>query len=252
MDIHRFLESLGHEARALALKHFRTRFDVAMKSDETPVTIADREIERRLRELILSRHPSHHLVGEEEGGEIGDGTTWVIDPIDGTKSFVSGLPLFGTLVAVLESRLPAYGMIEVPALRERWIGYGNQSVLNGTPCKVSPCTRLREARLCTTDPQIFTGEAAQALSTLSRSVANSRFGTDCYGYALLASGYVDLVVEADLEIYDVMALVPVVRGAGGIVTTWSGHPITERFDGTVIAAATLELHAEALRVLGKP
>ncbi|WP_429579949.1 inositol monophosphatase family protein [Paraburkholderia youngii] len=93
---------------------------------------------------------------------------------------------------------------------------------------------MREARLCTTDPQIFTGEAAQAFSTLSRSVAISRFGTDCYGYALLASGYVDLVVEAELEIYDVMALVPVVQGAGGIVTTWSGYPITERFDGTVI------------------
>ncbi|MFP4893245.1 inositol monophosphatase family protein [Paraburkholderia sp. EG304] len=250
-DTCRFLDSLGDEARILALKHFRTRFDVTTKSDATPVTIADREIERRLRELILSRHPSHHLVGEEEGGETGDGTTWVIDPIDGTKSFVSGLPLFGTLVAVLESRLPAYGLIEVPALRERWIGYGNSTVLNGTPCKVSSCTRLRDARLCTTDPQIFIGEASRAFSTLSRSVAISRFGTDCYGYALLASGYIDLVVEADLEIYDVMALVPVVRGAGGIVTTWSGHPITERFDGTVVAAATPGLHTEALGVLGK-
>ncbi|EEA01694.1 inositol monophosphatase [Burkholderia sp. H160] len=250
METCRFIESLGDEARALALKHFRTTFDVATKSDETPVTVADREIERRLRELILSRHPSHNLVGEEEGGEIGDGITWVIDPIDGTKSFVAGLPLFGTLVAVLEKRLPVYGMIEVPALRERWIGYGNQTVLNGEPCKVSPCTNLRDARLCTTDPQIFVGEASEAFTTLSRSVRISRFGTDCYGYALLASGYVDLVVEAELQIYDVMALVPVVRGAGGVVTTWSGRPVNERFDGTVIAAATPELHAEALRVLG--
>ncbi|MEM5389949.1 inositol monophosphatase family protein [Paraburkholderia phymatum] len=251
MDTCGFLESLGDEARALALKHFRTRFDVATKSDETPVTVADREIERRLRELILSRYPSHNLVGEEEGGEIGDGITWVIDPIDGTKSFVAGLPLFGTLVAVLENRLPAYGMIEAPALHERWIGYGNHTALNGVPCKVSPCTQVRDARLCTTDPQIFVGEASEAFSILSRSVRISRFGTDCYGYALLASGHVDLVAETDLEIYDVAALIPVVRGAGGVVTTWSGHLVNESFDGTVIAAATSELHAEALRVLGQ-
>ncbi|MEX3935824.1 inositol monophosphatase family protein [Paraburkholderia phymatum] len=251
MDTCSFLESLGDEARILALKHFRTRFHIATKSDDTPVTVADREIERRLRELILSRYPLHDLVGEEEGGEIGEGITWVIDPIDGTKSFVAGLPLFGTLVAVLENRLPAYGMIEVPALHERWIGYGNHTVLNWVPCKVSRCTHLGDARLCTTDPEIFVGEASEAFSILSRrTVRISRFGTDCYGYALLASGHVDLVAEAGLEIYDVAALIPVVRGAGGVVTTWSGHPVNERFDGTIIAAATSELHAEALRVLG--
>ncbi|SEI63677.1 inositol monophosphatase family protein [Paraburkholderia diazotrophica] len=250
-DTCKFLDSLGDEARVLALKHFRTRFHVATKPDETPVTAADFEIERRLRELILSRYPLHDIVGEEEGGEIGDGITWVIDPIDGTKSFVAGIPLFGTLVAVLENRFPVYGMIEVPALRERWIGYGNHTVLNGVPCEVSQCIQLRDARLCATDPRIFVGEASEAFAALSRAVRISRFGTDCYAYALLASGHVDLVVDADLEICDVMALIPVVQGAGGLVTTWSGRPVNERFDGTVIAAATQELHAQALRVLGQ-
>ncbi|MEX3951387.1 inositol monophosphatase family protein [Paraburkholderia sp. EG287B] len=251
MDACTLLELLGNEARTLALKYFRTKFEVSAKSDDTPVTVADREIERRLREHILSRYPSHSIVGEEEGGESGDGTTWVIDPIDGTKSFVAGLPLFGTLVAVLEERLSRYGMIEVPVLRERWIGDGNRTVLNGIPCSVSACTQLRDARLCAKDPQIFAGRASAAFSTLSRSVSVTRFGTDCYGYALLASGYIDLVVEAELEMFDVMALIPVVEGAGGVVTTWSGHPVDRRFDGTVIAAATPLLHAEALRLLGQ-
>jgi len=249
MDTFTFLERLGDEARALAMKHFRTEFDIAAKADDTPVTVADREIERRLRELIVSRYPTANIVGEEEGGEVGDGITWVIDPIDGTKSFVAGLPLFGTLVAVLDKRIAVYGMIEIPALRERWLGDGNRTVLNGVPCKVSACGQLRDARLCATDPQIFVGDASAAFSSLSRAVSISRFGTDCYGYALLASGHVDVVVEAGLEIYDVMALVPVVHGAGGVMTTWSGHAIDKRFDGTVIAAATQKLHAEALRFL---
>ncbi|MEM5425966.1 inositol monophosphatase family protein [Paraburkholderia sp. BR14263] len=243
------LELLGDEARAVSLKYFRTQLDVTAKSDDTPVTVADREIERQLRERILSRYPSHNIVGEEEGGDVGDGITWVIDPIDGTKSFVAGLPLFGTLVAVLEGRRPRYGMIEVPVLCERWIGNGNRTVLNGVPCEVSACRQLRDARLCATDPQTFAGKASTAFSTLSRAVSVTRFGTDCYGYALLASGHVDLVVEAELEMFDVMALIPVVQGAGGVVTTWSGRPVDRRFDGTVIAAATPELHAEALRFL---
>jgi len=244
-----FLELLGNEARALALKHFRTKLDIAAKADDSPVTVADREIERRLRELILTQYPTANIVGEEEGGEIGDGVTWVIDPIDGTRSFVAGLPLFGTLVAVLDKRIAVYGMIEIPVLGERWLGYGNRAILNGVPCKVSSCEQLRDARLCATDPQIFVGAASAAFSSLSRAVSISRFGTDCYGYALLASGHVDLVVEAGLEIYDVMALIPVVLGAGGVITTWSGHAIDERFDGTVIACATRALHAEALRFL---
>lgn len=245
----RFLDLLGYEARSVALSYFRTCFDVVTKDDETPVTVADREIEERLREMIALRYPSHRLVGEEEGGTIVDGVTWVIDPIDGTKSFVCGLPLFGTLVAVLHDRRPVCGMIEIPALRERWIGHGEQTLFNGEPCAVSRCETFAEARLCSTDPRLFSGTRAQVFDALCRAVRLTRFGTDSYGYALLASGHVDLVVEADLKVHDVMALVPVIQGAGGLVTTWSGAPITDKFAGDIIAASTPQLHAQAIQLL---
>jgi inositol-phosphate phosphatase / L-galactose 1-phosphate phosphatase / histidinol-phosphatase len=232
--------------------YFRTEFDVETKSDTTPVTEADRAIERRLREMIASCYPTHSLVGEEEGGHIADGVNWVIDPIDGTKSFVTGLPLFGTLVAVLENRRPIYGMVEVPAMRERWIGLADRTSHNGEPCAVSACAHLRDARLCSTDPRMFSGDAARAFTRLAREVRVTRFGTDCYGYAMLASGHVDLVIEDGLQVHDVMAVVPIIEGAGGIVTTWSGNPIDETFPGNIIAAATQSLHDEASRWLGQP
>ncbi|WP_244197669.1 inositol monophosphatase family protein [Caballeronia ptereochthonis] len=251
-NIDRFLDQLGDEARSIAMQHFRTEIDVETKCDSTPVTTADRAIERRLREIISSRYPAHTLVGEEEGGRIADGFSWVIDPIDGTKSFVTGLPLFGTLVAMLEDRRPVCGMIEVSAMRERWIGVADRTSCNGEPCAVSACMHLRDARLCSTDPRMFSGEAERAFVRLAREVRVTRFGTDCYGYAMLASGHVDLVIEDGLQVHDVMAIVPVIHGAGGIITTWSGGPIDETFEGNIIAAATQSLHDEASRWLGQP
>lgn len=251
-DIGGFLDQLGDEARAIAMQHFRAEFEVETKSDMTPVTNADRAIERRLREMITSRFPTHVLVGEEEGGRMTDGVNWVIDPIDGTKSFVTGLPLFGTLVAILADRRPIWGMVEVPAMRERWIGVSDRTSRNGEPCAVSACTHLRDARLCSTDPRMFSGEAARAFAQLASEVRVTRFGTDCYGYAMLASGHVDLVVEDGLQVHDVMAIVPVIQGAGGIVTTWSGDAIDEAFQGNIIAAATQPLHDQASRWLGQP
>jgi inositol-phosphate phosphatase / L-galactose 1-phosphate phosphatase / histidinol-phosphatase len=247
----RFLELLGYEARSLALEYFRSSLDIVTKSDETPVTVADREIEAKLRKMIAARFPSDNLVGEEGGGTISSGINWVIDPIDGTKSFVCGIPLFGTLVAVLRDSRPILGMIEIPALRERWIGHGGYTTFNGEPCSVSQCKRLVDARFCTTDHGMFSGRSLMAFEEISQAVHITRFGTDSYGYALLASGHVDLVVEAGLKVHDVMALVPVIEGAGGIVTTWSGDPIADEFDGEILAASTVELHAEAIRILGR-
>ncbi|TKC91834.1 histidinol phosphate phosphatase [Trinickia terrae] len=248
-DFCQFLELLGYEARSIALTYFRSSLDVITKSDETPVTIADREIEERLRQMIASRFPSHNLVGEEHGGTISSGINWVIDPIDGTKSFICGIPLFGTLVAVLRDRRPILGLIEISALRERWIGHGGYTTFNGEPCSVSQCRRLADARLCATDQRMFSGNRLAAFELLSQVVRITRFGTDSYGYALLASGHVDLVVEADLKFHDVMALTPVIEGAGGVVTTWSGEPITDDFKGDILAASTAELHAEAMQML---
>ena len=173
--------------------------------------------------IISSRYPAHTLVGEEEGGRIADAVSWVIDPIDGTKSFV-----------------------------KRWIGVADRASCNGEPCAVKACMHLRDARLCSTDPRMFTGEAERAFVRLAREVRVTRFGTDCYGYAMLASGHVDIVIEDGLQVHDVMAIVPVIHGAGGIITTWSGGPIDETFEGNIIAAATQSLHDEASRWLGQP
>lgn len=244
-----FMERLGDEARTIARKYFRTAFDIVTKEDASPVTVADQEIEARLRALIADRYPDHGIMGEEQGGQIGQGYSWVIDPIDGTKSFTCGIPLYGTLVALLLDGAPLCGMIEIPSLAERWIGDGRVAAVNGEKCIVSRCTQLSLARLCATDLRMFKADRRDAFLELSEAVRITRFGTDSYGYALLATGYVDLVVEADLKSYDVMALVPVIEGAGGIVSTWSGSPVTAGFTGDIVAAATPELHAAALAIL---
>lgn len=244
-----FFNVLGDTSRQIARRYFRTDISVQIKSDTSPVTMADLEIEKSLREIISSTYPTHNLVGEEEGGSIGLGYSWIIDPIDGTKSFACGLPLYGTLVGLLHNGRPVAGMIDIPSLGERWLGDGRIATLNGTRCRTSPCAQISTARLCATDPKMFSGGKAAAFASLSDAVRMRRLGTDCYGYALLAAGHIDIVVEAGLKPYDVMALVPIIEAAGGVVTTWEGEAIAESFRGDIVAAATRELHAHVLTVL---
>ncbi|MEM5431041.1 histidinol-phosphatase [Cupriavidus oxalaticus] len=245
-----FSGELADIARAKAMHYFRSGVEIAIKSDASPVTRADREIESELRLLIANRYPHHGFFGEESGGSIGAGLGWVIDPIDGTQSFICGVPLFGCLIALLDDGKPVLGVIEMPALRERWVGHAGQTTFSGTPVRVNACTSLKDARLFATSPDMFDGQDADAFAALSREVGMRRFGTDCYAYGLLASGLCDLVVEADLEIYDVVALVPVIENAGGIVTDWSGRPIDKNFSGRILAAATPALHSQAMSALG--
>ncbi|WER48943.1 histidinol-phosphatase [Cupriavidus sp. WKF15] len=244
-----FASKLADVARARAMHYFRSDVEIAIKTDASPVTRADREIESELRSLIANRYPHHAFFGEESGGSIGAGLGWVIDPIDGTKSFICGVPLFGCLIALLEDGKPVLGLIEMPALRERWVGYAGRTTFNETPARVNACTSLKDARLFATSPDMFDGQDADAFSALSREVGMRRFGTDCYAYGLLASGLCDLVVEANLEIYDVVALVPVIENAGGIVTDWNGRPIDKDFSGRLLAAATPALHRQAMAAL---
>jgi histidinol phosphatase-like enzyme (inositol monophosphatase family) len=244
-----FAESLADEARLHARRFFRTGSPVDIKADGSPVTRADLAIEMALRQSISVRFPDHSILGEESGGDITAGWSWALDPIDGTKSFICGVPLFGTLIALTHERRPALGVIEMPILGERWVGYGNTATWNGTPTIASSCSSLHDARLFATAPEMFNGTAAAAFETLGRHVSMRRFGTDCYAYGLLASGYCDLVVEAGLKVHDVLALAPVVRAAGGVISDWRGNPITADFDGRVVASATQELHSAALAVL---
>ena len=248
-----FAGELADLARPIAARWFRRPLDVESKADASPVTRADREIEARLRARIAEHLPGHAVLGEEFGSE-GEGRwRWVIDPIDGTRSFICGLPLFGTLVALLEDDRPIIGVIDMPMLDERWVAAVGQGPTrcNGEICQTSACRDLARARLFSTAPDLFQGEDRERIQGLERAVAVRRFGGDCYQYAMLASGHHDLVIEAGLQPYDVMALVPVIEGAGGLIRNWEGRPLSEGFDGRVVAAATAELLEASIEMLRK-
>jgi myo-inositol-1(or 4)-monophosphatase len=185
------------------------------------------------------------------GRLVGDDQLWVLDPIDGTKAFVTGMPLFGTLIAYLDEEVPRLGVIEMPALGERWSASLGVTAFGGNPCRTSGCLSIDEARVYTSSPDVFTAEDWQRYERMSKRAAMRRFGGDCYMYGLLASGHCDLVVEASLMPYDYMALVPVVEGAGGLMTDWDGRPLGLGSDGRVVASASAALHDRALKMLAE-
>jgi inositol-phosphate phosphatase / L-galactose 1-phosphate phosphatase / histidinol-phosphatase len=248
-----FFNDLADAARRIALTHFRSNIDFERKQDLSPVTMADRAIEQELRRLISARFPGHGILGEETGATAGERYTWYLDPIDGTKSFISGMPLFGTLIALADERETKIvaGMIDMPALAERWYGTPEGTMFNNMPAKVSHAVQLEDAQIYTSSPDFFSPEDWARYDTLSRKAMFRRFGGDCYQYGLLASGHCDLVVESSLNSFDFMALIPVVEGAGGVMRDWKGQPLTRNSDGRVIAAANEALLEQALAVLRK-
>lgn len=246
-----FAGKLADSVRPLALKHFRMPLNVMSKQDESPVTIADRAIEAAMRESIEARFPDHGIFGEEMGMKAGNEFTWIIDPIDGTKSFITGFPLFGTLIAVMREERPLCSLIDVPATSERWTARPGETRFAGRPAKASGCVAMAQARVYATSPDLFTGRDHDRFERLSRSAKMRRFGGDCYMYGLLASGHCDIVIETSLQPYDYMPLVPIVAGAGGCITDWRGCPLTMRSEGRVLASATPELHAQALAMLDR-
>lgn len=242
---------LADAAGAIVRRYFRQPIPVDDKSDLTPVTIADREAEAAMRRLIEVRFPEHGIFGEEEGRTRPDAEyQWVLDPIDGTKSFISGVPLFGTLIALAHRRRPVLGIIDQPIAGERWQGaQGHPSTLNGRPIRTRPCAALGTATLFTTSPDMFQGAEADAFQRLRAATKLTRYGADCYAYALVATGFIDLVVESGLKPYDFCALVPVIEGAGGAVTDWQGKPLDLASDGHAVAAGDARLAAAARAAL---
>jgi len=227
------------------------RRDVAveLKSDQSPVTLADRGAEELMRRMIKARFPSHGLLGEELGPENTEAEfVWVLDPVDGTKSFITGVPLWGTLIALLHQGQPVLGCIHQPILNQLVLGDGNVTTLNGAPVRCRPTSKLTDATLLTCDwltPAKY--QDAAGFARLAQSARLCRTWGDAGGYLLLATGWADLVVDPIMNPWDIAALVPVIRGAGGVITDWSGdqaYPAT-----STIAAATPELHAAALAVL---
>jgi inositol-phosphate phosphatase/L-galactose 1-phosphate phosphatase/histidinol-phosphatase len=232
--------------------YFRQPLTVDDKADLTPVTIADRAAEQAMRSLIESRFPEHGVVGEEfgrvrEAAEF----VWTLDPIDGTKSFISGVPLFGTLIALTCSRRPILGIIDQPISRERWVGVaGRPTTLNGAVVRCRACAALTAATLFATTPDMFKGGDAAGFGRVSGAVKLTRFGADCYAYGLLASGFIDLVLEASLKPYDFCAMVPIVAGAGGIATDWRGAGLDIASDGRILVAGDRRTHRAALELIG--
>jgi len=244
---------LADVARAIARRHFRTPLDVERKPDGSPVTVADRLIETEMRRMIRAAFPGHAIQGEEFAAEGSGEFTWVLDPIDGTKSFVTGFPLFGSLIALLRDGRPVLGVIEAPALNERWVGCdGLPTRFNGTAVTSSGCQRIEQATVYTTTAETFDASERRRFDALCSRAALRRFGGDCYLYGLLASGHCELVIEARLKPHDFMALVPVVEGAGARISDWRGAPLAAGSDGRVVAAANEALWRAALTVLGAP
>ena len=243
--------SLADAARPIAARYFRTPVTVDDKADQSPVTIADREAESAMRALLDSRVPQHGVFGEEHGAVRTDAEfVWVLDPIDGTKAFITGLPIFGTLIALLHRGVPVLGIIDQPISKERWVGIvGQGSTLNGKPIKVRACPSLDRAYMYSTAPQMFGGVTAARHQALAEKTKLFRWGGDCYAYGLLAAGHVDLVVENSLKLYDFAALVPVIKGAGGLITDWSGKDLDMHSDGSVIAAGDPAILNAAKQIL---
>ncbi len=241
------------EARTQSLRWFRTPLEVLTKLDHSPVTLADREVEALLRRCIGRDHPSHGIWGEEHGRSHMDADyVWVVDPIDGTRSFISGYPLWGTLLSVLWRGQPCVGLIDVPATSDRWLGrIGEPTLFNGEVCRSSHCAQLEDAVLMSTTPDMFTAAEHSVFERVSTQVRMRRFGGDCYGYGLLASGHIDLVIESELQPYDFMASIPVIEGAGGCISDWQGQRLTLASRGQVVASANPALHAQALAALAR-
>lgn len=248
-------QALADVAQVETLRHFRSMGLVADNKEPDafdPVTVADRASEQAMRKVIKQMRPDDAILGEEFGYEAGSsGLTWVLDPIDGTRGYISGTPTWGVLISVRDAAGPFYGLISQPYIGERFIGGLGEARMTGPHGDATLKTRaprdLAQCILLSTFPEIGSENERIGFNTLKKQVQLTRYGMDCYGYALLAAGQVDLVVEAGLQAYDVQAPIAVIQAAGGIVTDWKGEPAHE--GGRVLAAANPQVHAAALEIL---
>jgi len=256
VDFTAFIDRLATASGETILPFFRTSLGIEDKKSKQgfdPVTEADRGAEAVMRRMIQASFPQHGIVGEEFGNEREDADyVWVLDPIDGTKSFISGFPIWGTLIALMHRGAPVYGMMHQPYIGERFTGDNRSATYRGgggqRTLSVRRCESLGDATLFTTSPLLMNESDRAAFTRVQDEVRLARFGGDCYSYCMLAAGHVDLVIETELKPYDIAALIPIITGAGGIVTTWEGKPAQQ--GGRIIAAGDPRVHEQALKVLG--
>ncbi|MEP6064695.1 MAG: histidinol-phosphatase [Paracoccaceae bacterium] len=249
--------ALADAAREAILPHFRQSTLSAenkLVDGFDPVTIADKDAEQAMRQVLADQRPQDSILGEEFGHHLGSsGLTWVLDPIDGTRGFLAGTPTWGVLIAVGDEDGPILGMIDQPYIGERFWGSQQQAFCTGplgqTPIQTRAARPLNEAILFTTFPEVGTEADRRGFEAVAEHVRLVRYGMDCYAYALLAAGQIDLVIEAGLQSYDIQGPIGVIQAAGGLVTDWSGNPVHN--GGQVLAAANAEIHAVALDILRK-
>ena len=247
-DFGNFCEFLSKESASIIRKYFRKKVTIENKSDNSPVTIADRLVEEKLRTLIHQEFPEHGIIGEEFGNENEKAEfTWVLDPIDGTKSFISGTLSFGTLIALLYKKKPVLGVIHHPIMDEFLIGDNRKTLLNKEIVKIRKLQKISQATLLTTDHRdIKQYQKSEYFEKLMKQVKIYRTWGDCYGYYLLATGYADIMIDPIMSFWDIMALIPIVQGAGGIITDYQGGKAEL---GKSIVAASQQLHSQVIKTI---
>ena len=246
-----FSFELADIAKEITTRYFRMpSLEVEDKADLSPVSIADKNCEEALRAKIKERYPNHEIIGEEFGKTGNNSYQWIIDPIDGTKSFISGFPIWATLISLFHNNEPLLSIIDMPILNERYSAVkGEDTKLNGKIIKTNNKNNLQKAICYSTSPSMFEEEAKAKFDNLQKQIYMQRFTGDAYSYALLSNGFVDLVVEADMKVYDYLPLVLIVENAGGIISDWQGNKLNLNSKGEILAAANIELHKQALEIL---
>lgn len=277
-EIINFAHHLADLSEGIAKKYFRQNSSETAKDDDSPVTKADREIEKVLREEIEKKFPTHGIIGEEFGVKLAQniemgassadkleqsqnpnsaGYTWILDPIDGTSSFIIGRAIFGTLIALAYDKKPILGIMNQPIAGERWIGIeGDGTYFNGKKIRTRNCSEISNAVLCSSSPHHFRDADEKVLTQLRKSTKYQRlggaiYGGDCYSYASLASGFVDAVIDCGLQVYDYAALIPIIKMAGGVVSDWSGNDLELKSDVHFLACGDAKLHQEILALIAK-
>ncbi len=243
--------TIAQNASTIPMQYFRTALDITDKADDSPVTIADQNTERYIRDALMEHFPDHSIFGEEFGisGDL-SGASWIIDPIDGTRSFISGSPLFGMLMGFLDAGVPQIGLVRMPALDETFVGVaGLGATKNGVPISCRKTTELAKAILYINEAENINAADPSRFQRLCKAGHTRRMAYDCYPHAMCAAGSIDAVVDCNLEPYDYLPLVGLIQAAGGIITDWHGQPLTLQSDGRVVTAATPALHAQILTLL---
>ena len=246
-----FAERLAEAARDCIRESAGAAPEPIQKGDGSPVTAVDWAVEDRLREMIAATYPDHGILGEERGETAaGSELVWILDPIDGTLPFLAGFPVYGTLIALARGGVPVIGVIEMPVTAERWIGCeGLPTMLNGDPVHTRPCENLAVALMSTSNPDFYGDDDRPALGRMKAATRWCVYGGSCMAYAQIASGRIDVGIDVNFSVHDYLALVPVIEGAGGVVTDWRGQPLTLASGGRLVAAGDRRTHAEALAVL---